>query len=54
MRERRGAGLPVLFTSGYAGETFARDDASPALRLLPKPYTLERLASAVRHAIDGV
>ena len=55
VRARRGAALPVLYTSGYTRDAFAgagRLDAD--VRLLAKPYTLEGLASSVRQAIDGV
>jgi len=53
VRARRGAALPVLYTSGYTRDAFAgggRLDAD--VRLLAKPYTLEALASSVRQAID--
>jgi CheY-like chemotaxis protein len=46
-------GLRVLLTSGYA-ETLLheRDDVVPDVAFLPKPYTLERLATMVRQVLD--
>jgi CheY-like chemotaxis protein len=50
---RRGAALPVLFTTGYARDAIVHDGRlDPDVRLLRKPYTLESLASSVRQAID--
>jgi CheY-like chemotaxis protein len=45
----RRPGVPVLFTSGYPREGRAPAEAVD----LEKPYELERLASAVRSAIDS-
>jgi CheY-like chemotaxis protein len=50
---RRGAALPVLFTTGYARDAIVHDGRlDPDVRLLTKPYTLESLAKSVRQAID--
>jgi PAS domain S-box-containing protein len=50
---RRGAALPVLFTTGYARDAIVHDGRlDPDVRLLSKPYTLESLAKSVRQAID--
>jgi PAS domain S-box-containing protein len=46
-RRRR---TPVLFASGYTRNVVMPEGPT---RLLPKPYTIEALASAVRAAIDG-
>jgi signal transduction histidine kinase/ActR/RegA family two-component response regulator len=50
---QRRPGLPVLFTSGYAGRD---DDAGVAVggvRMLTKPYRREELAGAVRGLLDA-
>jgi DNA-binding response OmpR family regulator len=48
LRER---GVPVVFTSGFAGDhrLFER---FPEAELVPKPYTADQLVRAVRAAID--
>jgi len=53
MREVR-PDLPVLVTSGYAGEgAVARMQEAGAAGFLPKPYTLTQLAEAVRRALGS-
>jgi PAS domain S-box-containing protein len=53
IRARR-AGLPTLFTSGYAaGKGTAAAIVEGEAPLLAKPYGVEALASAIRRAIDG-
>ena len=43
----------ILFTSGYSGDSAVDLDAiSDVTAFLPKPYTLESLAKAVRDALD--
>jgi signal transduction histidine kinase/ActR/RegA family two-component response regulator len=49
LRQRR-KGLPVLLTSGYA-EAAKRAAESEGVRVLPKPYRLDELASALRLTI---
>ena len=43
--------LRVLYTSGYAGETVARDGMPPGHGFLQKPYKPERLEQALREAL---
>jgi CheY-like chemotaxis protein len=51
----RWPGLPVLFTSGYTRNAISQQGRLVTnARILPKPYTLESLASHVRQAIDEV
>jgi PAS domain S-box-containing protein len=53
VHSRRGAALPVLFTTGYARDAIVHNGRlDPDVRLLSKPYTLESLAKSVRQAID--
>ena len=53
VRARRGAALPVLFTTGYARDAIVHNGRlDPDVRLLGKPYSLESLARSVRQAID--
>jgi FixJ family two-component response regulator len=53
LRERI-PGLPVLFISGYPDDVIARRGIlSGEVRLLQKPFDLERLAGAVRGALDA-
>jgi PAS domain S-box-containing protein len=53
VRARRGVGLPVLFTTGYARDAIVHNGRlDPDVRLLGKPYNLESLAKSVRQAID--
>ena len=53
IRARR-AGLPTLFTSGYAaGKAASAGLVDGEAPLLSKPYGIEALASAIRHAIDA-
>jgi two-component system, cell cycle sensor histidine kinase and response regulator CckA len=44
-------GLRVLYTSGYAGESVARDGMPPGDGFLQKPYKPERLEAALREAL---
>ena len=45
--------LPVLFTTGYAQHAATgHGPIAPASHVLGKPYTLERLASTIRRALD--
>ncbi|MDP3852561.1 PAS domain-containing sensor histidine kinase [Phenylobacterium sp.] len=44
-------GLPVILSSGYAGETLNSVDGAP-WPLLRKPYTAQTLARAIRGAMD--
>lgn len=47
------AGLKVLIVSGYAEESIRRDlEADTSIGFLPKPYSLDQLAAAVRDAIE--
>jgi signal transduction histidine kinase/CheY-like chemotaxis protein len=50
IRSRR-RGLPVLLTSGYA-EAARRDADAEGVRILPKPYRLDELATAL-HSLAG-
>lgn len=44
---------PILFTSGYAGETIVQNERlEEGVELLSKPFTYDDLASKVRNAID--
>jgi CheY-like chemotaxis protein len=53
IRARR-AGLPALFTSGYAaGRAASAGFVDGEAPLLSKPYGIEALASAIRQAIDA-
>lgn len=46
--------LKAVFTSGYASDSFALDDAMKKdAALLQKPYGLEALARKVREVLDG-
>jgi two-component system cell cycle sensor histidine kinase/response regulator CckA len=45
--------IPVIFTSGYAEETFRRDlSENQSMHFLPKPFTLRDLASKIREILD--
>lgn len=47
-------GLPVLFTSGYAGAILGRSRGRDgSVQLLSKPYRVDELARALRRALDG-
>lgn len=47
-------GLPVILTSGYAGQAAAPDFAAAGIReLLLKPHTLQTLGAAVQRALAG-
>jgi two-component system cell cycle sensor histidine kinase/response regulator CckA len=51
---RRHPGLPVLFMSGYAQDTFAGKDAAAAgIQFLPKPFTAAALLARVRAVLDA-
>ncbi|HVL36276.1 MAG TPA: ATP-binding protein [Burkholderiales bacterium] len=53
VRTRRGAALPVLFTTGYARDAITHEGRlDPDVRLLRKPYNLDSLARSIRQAID--
>ena len=45
-------GLPVLFTTGYAGDALARCLA-PGMEVIGKPFTLDALAARVRRMTKG-
>lgn len=49
MRQRR-SGLPVLLTSGYA-EASQREADADGVRILPKPYLLKDLTTALVQAL---
>jgi len=50
---RRWPAVPVIFMSGYTGELIARRGMADAgIVLIPKPFTREELARAVRGALD--
>jgi PAS domain S-box-containing protein len=52
-RQRRGAALRVLFTTGYTRNAIIHNGRlDPDVRLLNKPYSLEALARSVRQSID--
>ncbi|HRP96112.1 MAG TPA: PAS domain S-box protein [Rhodocyclaceae bacterium] len=52
---RRHPGVKVLYTSGYPRETIVHNGRlDEGAHLLPKPYSRERLAHAVRHVLDEV
>lgn len=45
---------PVLYMSGYMDdEILRRGLGTPGVTLIEKPFTSERLTSAIRHALDG-
>lgn len=45
--------LPVLFTSGHAGEPFGQQDRiDPGLHLLGKPYRRSEMAAKLRQVLD--
>jgi PAS domain S-box-containing protein len=54
---RRRPGLPVLFTSGYAGDHSAEPSLGTHLDvtdlLLTKPFTLEELSERIQEAVSG-
>jgi CheY-like chemotaxis protein len=51
---QEGAGVPFLLTSGYAGDELGRNRRWPSgLTLLPKPWTVDELLTAVRGVLDG-
>jgi two-component system cell cycle sensor histidine kinase/response regulator CckA len=44
--------IPIIFTSGYAEETFRRDlSENKSMHFLPKPFTLRDLASKIREIL---
>lgn len=44
--------LPIIFTSGYAEETFRRDlSENKSMHFLPKPFTLRDLTSKIREIL---
>jgi DNA-binding NtrC family response regulator len=46
--------LKVLLTTGYAREAVVQHGAiDPGLQLIPKPFTVERLAAKVREVLDA-
>jgi PAS domain S-box-containing protein len=48
-------GLKALFTSGYSASFIAaRGDADQSVPLLNKPYRKQKLAEAIRNALDGM
>jgi CheY-like chemotaxis protein len=50
----RRPGLLVLFTSGYTRNAMSQQGRLVTdVRMLPKPYTLESLATSIRQAIDA-
>jgi CheY-like chemotaxis protein len=47
--------LKILYTSGYTRDGFLRDGKlDPGIALLPKPFTLQDLASRLRDILDRV
>jgi CheY-like chemotaxis protein len=51
-RERR-PGLPVVFVSGYTGDTTLDRSEDPATAFLSKPFDGDELLKAVRATLDG-
>jgi CheY-like chemotaxis protein len=51
-RERR-PGLPVVFVSGYTGDTTIAGSDDPATAFLAKPFDGDDLLRAVRNTLDG-
>jgi PAS domain S-box-containing protein len=51
-RERR-PGLPVVFVSGYTGDTTLDRSEDPATAFLSKPFDPDELLRAVRATLDG-
>ena len=50
----RHPGLKLLFTTGYAGAAFAKDDARvPRAPVLQKPFNQKALAKQIRAALDN-
>ena len=45
--------LPVLFMSGYAEEQLRRSIALDNVNFLPKPFSVQQLAEAVRRTMAG-
>jgi two-component system, cell cycle sensor histidine kinase and response regulator CckA len=46
--------MPVIFMSGYAEETFRRnDEKAEDLYFLPKPFGLKQLAGKVKEVLSG-
>ena len=43
--------LPILFMSGYAEEQLRRSIALENVDFLPKPFSVQQLAEAVRNAM---
>jgi two-component system, cell cycle sensor histidine kinase and response regulator CckA len=53
LRERNPE-LKIIFISGYAEEAFKNNlDAREKFSFLPKPFSLKKLAAAVKDALDG-
>jgi CheY-like chemotaxis protein len=48
----RGAPPPVIFMTGYSEESHGQR-ADPGLRLLPKPFTPDRLIEFVKNALSA-
>jgi two-component system cell cycle sensor histidine kinase/response regulator CckA len=44
-------GLPILFMSGYAEEQLRKSIDLPNVAFLPKPFSVQELAEAVRKAL---
>jgi CheY-like chemotaxis protein len=48
------AGMPVLFTTGYARDVIVpKGRLEKDVQLLPKPFSFDELATKIRQALDG-
>ncbi len=50
---RRSPGLRVLFTTGYARDSRVEASLQPGIDLITKPYTIEALATKLRHVLEA-
>jgi two-component system cell cycle sensor histidine kinase/response regulator CckA len=52
--ERLRPGLKCLFMSGYTADVISQHGVlEPGLHFVQKPFSVQALAAAVRHALDG-